>query len=387
MAAGFTETRENKMSNSTTVDVKKVLIVGGISHSLVNFRGDLIRDIQARGMQVSTISGKSKYGNKISKQLPGVAHHEISLSRGGINPFRDLITFIAICKTIAAEKPDLVISYTIKPVIYACLAARLLGISNSVAIITGLGFAFAGKSRMIELVACSLYRIALQRVSTVIFQNPDDMQEFRRLGITSEKTNACVILGSGVNTDHYSHSVTGVRNCFLFIGRLLESKGIRHFVEAARELAPLYKMAKFEVVGWSEDSADSISMRELESWKREGVVTFHDYQEDVRPMLNKCSVFVLPSYREGVPRTVQEAMATGRAIITTDTPGCRETVDHGKNGYLIEARSTESLVQAMRQLLDSPEKQSQMGLHSRRLAEERFEVRIINKAYLAKLGI
>jgi glycosyltransferase involved in cell wall biosynthesis len=280
--------------------------------------------------------------------------------------------------------------YTIKPVIYGTLAAWLARVPRRFALITGLGYAFQeerGRGRLQALVQ-RLYACALGRADKVFFQNPDDEAMFRQRAILAAHVPSCVVNGSGVDVSSFqAMPLPPGAPRFLLIARLLGDKGVREYVEAARRIRAKGKGASFGLVGWIDSNPDSIRQDELDAWVAEGVVDYLGKLSDVRPAIANSTVYVLPSYREGTPRTVLEAMAMQRAVITTDAPGCRETVVHGVNGFLVPVKSVEHLEQAMLRFIDDAELAKTMGVRSREIAVNKYDVRKVNALMLEQMGI
>jgi glycosyltransferase involved in cell wall biosynthesis len=253
--------------------------------------------------------------------------------------------------------------------------------------ITGLGYAFSDANRRTPLafIVRVLYRSALSRASCTFFQNPDDERLFRKLGLLDAGASSVVLNGSGVDTEEYAYLPADRASgslIFLLIARLIKAKGIREYVAAARLVRSSYPDVRFQLAGWIDDNPDSIGIEELNQWVSEGVIEYLGRLSDVKPALRGCSCYVLPSYREGTPRTVLEAMSIGRAIITTDVPGCRETVQDRHNGFLIEPRSPIALAEAMTALMANTELVAQFGLASRLLAESKYDVKLVNETLL-----
>jgi glycosyltransferase involved in cell wall biosynthesis len=290
-------------------------------------------------------------------------------------------------------RPDLLFAYTSKPVIYGAMAARLAGVPAVFALISGLGYAFVeGRGlarRLMRQWVSTLYRTSLRHADGVFFQNSDDLEDFRRMAIIGDRHKAIRVNGSGVDTSHYRVSPPMLEPpTFLLIARLLKDKGIFEFVEAARRLRVRHPQARFRLLGPLDTNPAAISTRDLESWCAEGAVEYLGEVEDVRPYLAETTAYVLPSaYREGVPRTLLEAMSTGRAIITTDTPGCRETVVPGENGFLVPTGDAGALADAMERFVVQPDLALRFGRRSRALAEERFDVRKVNAVMLEAMGL
>jgi glycosyltransferase involved in cell wall biosynthesis len=287
-------------------------------------------------------------------------------------------------------KPTYVLGYTIKPVIYGSIAAWLAGVPHRFALITGLGYAFQGdgqRSRLQTLVQ-SLYSLALARVGKVFFQNPDDEALFRQRNILKKSARSVVVNGSGVDVGSFAlmHLPSGPPR-FLLIARLLGDKGVREYASAANAIRANHPEVRFALVGWIDENPDSISQSELDTWVAEGTLEYLGRMADVRPAIADSTVYVLPSYREGTPRTVLEAMAMGRAIITTDAPGCRETVVEGENGLLVSVKSVDGLVHAMLKFVKDPGLASRMGTRARQIAEEKYDVHKVNAVMLREMGI
>jgi glycosyltransferase involved in cell wall biosynthesis len=325
----------------------------------------------------------------------GAKPMDYSLSRTGLNPFRDLKDFVFLIFLLRRLKPDLLFCYAIKPVIYGTLAGWVARIPKRFAMIEGLGYAFiqtgekeGPKRRFVRFMAQFLYRLALPRATKVFFLNQDDLKEFGSKGLVP-KEKAFLLGPIGVDLEHFKPAPP-VKSpvTFLFAGRLLREKGVLEFVEAARRIKSKYPNARFIVLGGLDTNPGAISRKEVEGWVKEGLIEWPGHVADVRTYLAQASVFVLPSYyREGVPRSIQEAMAMARPIITTDAPGCRETVIPGVNGFLVPVRDVDALVSAMERFINEPELIERMGKESRRIAEERFDVHKINRVLLEAMGL
>ncbi len=384
----------------------KVLIIGGISRSLVNFRGPLIRAIQNAGHAVVACAGEPDKVAAQTLHLWGVDFFPIRLARAGMSPFADLRAFYDLFVLMRRVRPDVVLAYTIKPVIWGGLAARMAGVPGACSLITGLGYAFmeAGnlRQRLASMVATKLYKISLRHSRTVFFQNPDDLELFVTRQLVLEGQTQ-LLNGSGVDLIRYPVTPLPVSPVFLFIGRLLVDKGIREYVEAIRTVRSDGKLNAAILVGASDPNPSSVKESEIQAWAKEGIVDYRGELGDVRPVLAECSVYVLPSYREGTPRTVLEAMAMGRPIITTDAPGCRETVRltlkgleqrrsgeavmEGENGFLVRPRNAAAVATAMRMFIGNPALISVMGQRSREIAEEKYDVHKVNAVILKALWL
>jgi glycosyltransferase involved in cell wall biosynthesis len=368
-----------------------ILMVASFPDSILAFRGALIDAWLREGQPVAVAAPGLDDGSPVAAELRrrGVQVHPVTLQRTGRNPVADLHTGLQLLSLMCRLRPRFLLAYTAKPVVYGLLAGWLARVPHRFALITGLGYAFQpGRGATTGLVR-RLYRAALSRAEKVLFQNRDDLALFLASGILDEDSPVAVVDGSGVDVSAYPPvpPQPGPTR-FLMIARLLGDKGVREYAAAAAVLHAEYPDAVFALAGWlDEGNPDSIDRAELEGWTASGALAWLGRLDDVRPALAACSVYVLPSYREGMPRTVLEAMATGRPIITTDVPGCRETVVERENGVLVEARSASALAEAMRCFIEQPELAADMGRRSREIAERRFDVHLINQRMLQAMGI
>jgi len=320
----------------------------------------------------------------------GADARELALRNVSMNPVALLRSISTMRALLKAERPDVLIAYTIKPVIIAATAGRAERVPLIVSLITGAGYAFTegreARRRISRIAASALYRLAFRRSDVIIFQNPDDEAMFRDLRLLPSKQSAFVVNGSGVDLEQFSVVPRPAQTAFLMIGRLLKDKGVREFTSAAKRLKAIQPHVSITLVGDLDPSPNSIRPAELDELRRSGIDCVR-YLDDVRPAIAACSVFVLPSYREGTPRSVLEAMAMGRAIITTDAPGCRETVCDGENGFLVRPRDAQSLFEAMIRFVEDPGLAMRMGERSREIAEEKYDVRKVNAALLHYAGL
>lgn len=321
----------------------------------------------------------------------GVSYHSLPLYRTGLNPLQDLYSLWYLTRFFQNHRPDVVLSYTIKPIIYGSLGANLARVATISSMITGCGSAFNDETlsqRLFARLARSLYRFGLGSNQVVFFQNPDDLRMFIERRIVTESNHPTLINGSGVDLDFYTPAPFPDTVSFLLIARLLRAKGIGYYADAARHLKVRYPQAKFVLVGWGDSSSRGVPGAEVDHWVSQGWIDYLGPRADVRPAIAAASVYVLPSfYGEGVPRSILEAMAMGRPIITTDAPGCRETVQSGKNGYLVPMRDSRQLADTMERFIINPAGIPSMGAASRRLAEEKFDVREVNRTILQSLGL
>jgi glycosyltransferase involved in cell wall biosynthesis len=368
---------------------KAVAFVTNFSETLVSFRGPLLGEMVKRGHRVHVCSPHASAQVEDGLAAIGVEHRAIPFSRTGLNPLEDLGTFRALTKAFKGIRPDIVLTASSKPIIYGSLAARRAGVPMCYSIVTGLGYAFIGddpKARLVRALVQQLYRLSLKGNQRVFFQNPDNRALFERLGLLRAPEQAVMINGSGVDLGHFAPAPRAGSVSFLLIARLLRDKGVREYVEAARIVRTLHPEVRFRLVGWIDTNPAAIPMGEVQSWMNEGVIEYLGQLDDVRPAIAETAVYVLPSYLEGTPRTVLEAMAMGRPIITTDVPGCRQTVQHGCNGYLVPARNARALAEAMGRFIERPELIKSMGQESRRIAERKYDVREVNHIILSTMG-
>jgi glycosyltransferase involved in cell wall biosynthesis len=370
----------------------RFLLIAGYADSLLLFRGQLIAALQASGQQVHIAAPDLPTGDPIRFQLEkrGLTVHNIPLRRTGTNPLADLCTLFSLLRVMRRVRPQWVLGYTIKPVIYGSLAAWLAGVPRRFALITGLGYAFQGEGKRGRLQALvqRLYAAALSRVDKVFFQNPDDRELFRQRGILADDKPSCVVNGSGVDLATFALAPlpSGLPR-FLLIARLLGDKGVREYAKAARRVHLQHPGAQFALAGWIDSNPDAIAQQELDAWVADGTLVYLGRLSDVRPAIAASTVYVLPSYREGTPRTVLEAMSMGRPIITTNTPGCRETVVHGDNGFLVPIKSVDALQKAMMEFIDDQALAHRMGQRSRQIAQEKYDVHKVNALMLREMGV
>ena len=365
-----------------------LLLLGSHAPSLINFRGPMIRAMRSAGWRITAVA--PGIDDATAGALIGLGANPVSLpmARTGMNPLSDLAYCRRLMVLFRREKPDVVLAYTIKPVIWGLLASRATGVRRTVALITGLGYAFTDgvadgvKRRLAGLLAATLYRLALHRADRILFQNPDDRNLFTQRGLLVDRGQVSVIDGSGVDLSHYMPAPLPDQQVFLMIGRLLGAKGVREYAQAAMALKIRYPDGRFLLAGWRDPGPDTVSEAELDGWIRGGL-EYLGHLDDVRPAITEARFYVLPSYREGTPRSVLEAMAMGRPIITTDAPGCRETVVSGVNGLLVPPRDAMALERAMESLMLAPKRTAAMGQASLQTARRRYDVHKVNAAILA----
>ena len=384
----------------------RILVIGALVKSLVNFRGPLLQTMVSAGHSVIACANGHNFVTEEKLKKMRIAYYPIHLSRAGINPIKDLKTFIDIIRVISLVQPDIVLSYTIKPVIYGSLAAQLCSVKACYSLITGLGYVFMESSlffqRFLRVLVRMFYRLSLKRSRKVFFQNPDDRALFLEKDLV-RPNQAVLVNGSGVDLDYFTMSGLPDELVFLMIARLLVDKGVREYVKATEKVKKRFPQTRFLLVGDLDPNPNSVRENELRQWKESGIIEYLGYLDDVRLAIHKCRCYVLPSYREGTPRTVLEAMAIGRPIITTDAPGCRETVIltsegqlqrklgervmRGENGILVRVRDVKALEKAMLNILEAPSLAERMAKRSREIAEEKFDVHKVNAVILNAMGL
>lgn len=371
----------------------KIIIFGNSADSIVNFRGDLIRELIDQGHQVLAFAPETSELLKQKINNIGARFVPIYVERTGVNPLKDIKTVVDLIGLLKKEKPDIILSYTIKSVIYGSIAAGLSGIKKIYSMITGLGYAFSDsdnslKQKVVYFAVRFLYKQSLRFNRKIFFQNPDDRNLFIQLHLIKDINQAVLINGSGVNIDRFVPAKLPEKISFLLIARLLKDKGVGEYAAAAHIIKRKYPDIIFKLVGWRYDNPTVISKEKLQSWIDEGIIEYLGRLDDVRPVIAESSVYVLPSYyREGTPRTILEAMAIGRPVITTDVPGCRETVIDGKNGFLVPARDIDKLTEAMERFISNPVLIKTMGNESRKIAEEKYDVRKVNQKIMTTMGL
>ena len=374
--------------------MKHILIFASYGPYLINFRLHLIKKLISRGYKVSVAAPKDKFSNNLQKKLKdlGVDIHIFKLYSQSLNIFKDFISLLEIYRILANLKPNVVISYTAKAVIYSGLILKFFNKINYYPLITGLGYAFSEvniiQKKILKFLVIKLYTQALKSSDKIIFQNKDDQALFLKLKVFKKKNLSGVVNGSGVDLNLYPLTNLPSKPIFLMIARLLVEKGVREFVRAAEIVRLRFPNAKFQLAGGLDQNPVGISSKELNLWINQGNIEYLGELKSVQSILQSSKIFVLPSYREGTPRSILEALSTGRPIITTDSPGCRETVIHGKNGLLVPARNATALAKAMIKLLNQKEKTlKKMAKESYLIAKNKFEIGKVNKSMLKIMNL
>jgi glycosyltransferase involved in cell wall biosynthesis len=376
---------------------KKIIISCSATGSLVNFRGKLIEEL-VKNNQVYVFTPKIR-DNNLLVQLNnlGVTICENNLLRNNVSIWGDIQYILQLRKIIKAVKPDIFFAYTFKPIIFGSIIASFCGVKGIVAMLTGLGYNFtdSAKKSTVGRITHKLLRFSLKSSGRVkvVFQNQDDYKELIDYKIIDNNSKAYIVNGSGVDLSRYEYSVPDTNNIsFLMMARLIKAKGVREYYEAASILKQKYPHVRFTLIGFYETTGiDSIDTDLYEQIRSNKILEFHGWVDDVRPFIKDSSVVVLPSfYREGIPRSVQEGMAMGRAIITTDAIGCKETVNPDKenpNGFLIPIKDVSALVEKMEYFINKPQEIIRFGENGRKYTEEKFDVNKVNKHMLEILDV
>ncbi len=370
----------------------RVLVVGNLAPSLVLFRGSLLAAMVARGHEVIATAPDGDDATRAALAAMGVTFEDLHLQRAGLDPRADAATVAALVRRMRALRPDAVLTYTIKPVVWGGIAGRLAGVPHRFAMITGFGYAFQGQERLSRRALASavraLYRAGLAGCEAVFFQNPDDRREFEEMKLLPRGAKVEVVRGSGVDVDHYARELLpGGAPVFIYVGRLIGEKGFFDYVEAARRVRAKHPDARFVVVGGLDPNPASATREQVEKWMLDGDIEWVGEVRDVRPELAKASVLVLPSYREGTPRSVLEAMSMGRAVITTDAPGCRETIVDGEQGLLVPVRDPAAVARACESLFTDPQRIARMGAAGRARVEQLYDARVVARRMLEVMGL
>lgn len=360
----------------------KIIVLSSHTPSLFWFRIDMMRAFIKTGASIVAVGQESEniWGDKFAAE--GIAYRQIPVSRNGLNILADIKTFGALTQLIREIKPDKIFTYQAKTIVYGSLAARIVNKHIEVyPMMAGLGSILRSKGLKNEIIKCVLniqYSLAFRNSCKVIFQNSDDKDEIVRLGLVSEEKTA-LVHGSGVNVSKFIESpLPSERKAILYIGRLIADKGVREYLSVAKKLKINRPETRCILVGPFDTNPSAITVEELQPYIDNGIIEYFGEQKDVRPYIKQCSVYVLPSYHEGTPKSVLEAMAMGRPIVTSDAPGCRETVVNGKNGFLVPVKDVDALENAIVQILDNENLAASFGKESRKMAENIFDVNKVN---------
>ena len=359
----------------------RIAIVINTSWNIYNFRMSLLQALLAAGHEVVAIAPEDSYSHKLTDA--GCRFVPVRMEKG-TNPFRDALLTWRLYRTYTQIRPDVILHYTIKPNIYGSLAAHLAGVP-AINNVSGLGTVFITKD-YVSNIALRLYRAAFRYPAKVFFQNQDDRKLFLRHGLVKEAITA-VLPGSGIDVRKFVPAPAFQRHqpfTFLMIARVLYDKGVEEYVEASRMLRLRFPEVTCQLLGRvDERSRSGVKQQQLDKWVATGAIDYLGKTDDVASVIAQADCVVLPSYREGTPRTLLEAAAMGKPLIASNVPGSREVVQPGVNGYLCRVRHAADLADKMQQLLHLDDAQlEQMGRASRRIAEEKYDDRIVIARYL-----
>ena len=365
----------------------KILLAASLTSSLVNFRGGLIRELVSQGHEVVGCGPEIDENGAVAAL--GARFVRVPMERRGSNPLSDVSLMRAYSRLMKAERPDVVLSYTIKPNVYVPRAARSAGAKRVVAMVEGLGEAFLpqkGLRAVVALAGRTLYRLSMRHCDRVIFLNEDDETLFTTQKIIRPE-QAARVNGTGLDTEYYAPTPLPAAPVFLMISRFLRAKGVPEYLDAARELKRRRPDARCLLLGGPEDGRDGMSLADVEPYVRDGSVELIAPVADVRPIIARASVVVLPSHREGLPRTPMEAMSCARAVIVSDCAGCRDVVLPGETGLMVPTGDIPALADAMEKLAADPELAAAMGRAGRAVCVERYATEKVNREMLRVLGI
>lgn len=368
---------------------KSIAVISAHTPSIFWFRMDMMKAFANYGYKVYALGNEpeEKWADKFSAE--GIVYRNIAVERNSLNPLGDLKTIISIKKQLKLIRPEKIFTYQAKTVIYGGIAARLSGIKEVYPLIAGVGSVFLKedkKTKLVRKIMVAEYKLGMSKCPVVFFQNADDEQIFRSNHII-KKQRVAMIPGSGVNTEKFKTMPMPETFGFLCISRLIKDKGVIEYLDAARIVKKEYPSVRFMLVGPFDSNPSAVTKEELQKYIDDSTVEYFGEQEDVRPYIEQCNVFVLPSYREGTPKTNLEAMSCSRAVITTDAPGCRETVKNGENGFLVPVRDVEALCRKMKYFIENPAAASGMGQIGRKMAQEKFAIEIVNDIICRNMGI
>ena len=362
--------------------MKKILLICSTSASVIGFRKALIEKLQSKDFSVSVIAFDKRYKDDIESR--GIKFFCINDQNRGVNPLKVLTLIERYKKIIEDISPNIVFTFMLKPNTFGVLAAKKAGVKNIYSMVEGAGDVFINntlKWKLVRFVVCRLYKKAFRNVRKVFFLNEDDKREFINRGLV--QSGQCEIIhGIGVDLERFSYRPIKNRRTFLMVARMLKTKGIYEYCECARLVRKKYPDAVFNYLG----AEGNVKVVDIQEYIDDGSVRYLGTTNDVRPYLEECTAFILPSYREGLPMSIMEAEASGRAIITSDNVGCRDTVREGYNGFLVEKGNAQGLAEKAIRCIEHPEETEQMGRNSRTFAEEHFDQEKINEKIIRIIG-
>jgi glycosyltransferase involved in cell wall biosynthesis len=368
----------------------KVAIITTYAHKVFTARKELINDIIKKGLEVYIMGPEKKEmcpSNKLDNEMTYI---ELNIERNNLNPLKEIYDLYDIKMKLESNNIDFVLVYGIRMIPSVVIAAKLAKVKRIVCIINGAGNLFMSKGvkgELIKFISFPMLRLGLSYANSVIFQNQDDYKDLKQQGLINKK-NICFTNGSGVNSNLYKQFPLPENLEFLLVSRITGSKGINEYVNAAKIVKSKYPRARFGLVGPRDDNDGSVDWNNLNEAIKNNIVQYYGETDDVVSYLRNSRIYVFPSYyREGVPRSVLEAMAVGRPIITTHSPGCRETVEDGINGFLIPPKNIEALVEKIIWMIENPKRVELMANESRRIVVNKFDVNKVNKIIIEQLSM
>lgn len=367
---------------------QSMLIISGSAASMARFRMPLLTELIRRGHRVYIVTPIDEPEWMEKLRQTGATLLPLGLNRTGLNPCADLAALFRLRRIIREVNPDVILAYAHKPVLYGLVVA---GGRPFYGMLTGLGYVFTGsglKRRLIRAAFRCVYPLALRRAKALLFLNPDDAATFRSQGLIPPSLPVRIIPGEGVDTGRFAPAPSPAGPVkFLMLARLLRDKGVAEYAEAARIVKAAHPEVEFHLAGAPDTNPTAIPLETVKGWAAAGLLTYHGEVADVRPLLRDCAVYVLPSYREGMPVSILEAMSMERPVIATDVPGCRTAVQPGVTGMLVPVRDAKALADAMIRLIRSPQERLAMGVAARRRVESEFSVERVNRQLFETLGI
>lgn len=363
----------------------KIMVISSKTSTMFSYRKDMMCEFMRHGNQVVAVGDAPENEWTDTYNQIGAKYRQIYVRRNGLNPLDDIKTLKSLIKIIAEEKPDKIFAYHSKSIVYGSIAARINKIKEMYALISGLGSIIRGtgfKNKIVKEVLKFEYKFAFKLCKKIITHNSDDRQLLLDEKYLKDPDKIKTVNGSGVNLDVFRYSATKKTNTFLIISRIIGDKGIREYVKAAEIVKKTHPEAKFKVAGAYDTNPSAIKPEEMEQYIEKGIIEYVGELADVRPELKGCMVYVLPSYHEGTPKTVLEAMATGRPVITTDVPGCRAAVQNGVNGYLVPAKDAQALAEKMIYALEHFDEIRELGDNGRMIAEDKYDAVKVNHSIL-----
>lgn len=367
----------------------KIGVLSSDTQSLFRFRMDMMEEFLRNGYEVVAL-GPGPEDTWIDKfKEEGIEYRQFFVDQNGTNPLKDIKTIKDIYKVIKEEKPDKIFAYQAKTIVYGSIAAKMNGIEEVYSLVAGLGSILRGtgfKNNITKLILRLEYWIACKFNKKVFFHNVDDKNDFINMGLLKDN-KAVVVNGSGVNMEKFKPSDLPDNVNFLFIGRLIKDKGILEYLKACEEVKSRYPEIGCLLVGHFDSNPSALKPEELQPYIDAGIIEYAGEQDDVRPYIEESSVHVLPSYHEGTPKAILESMAMGRPIITTDAPGCRETVVEGINGFLVPVKDVSKLSEKMIWMIENKDKLEEMGQESFKICVDKYDVKKVNKVILDTMGL